>query len=88
MGREVLVGRALIPPAAVAPDEPVDGEVELAGLPQEIGVRRQLRQGRALPHRHVGVDEQQVVRRSPSQLHQLAAVAAEVHPRPFVQRAR
>ena len=87
-GGDVLVRRALVSPVAVAPDEPHDRGVERARLAQEVRIRGQLTERRALHDGHVRVDEQEEVGGASRELHQLGPVVPEVDPRPLVQLAR
>ena len=85
---EVLVRRSLVAPAPTRSHEPRHGVLRIAPMAQEVGVGRQADERPVALEGHVGVDEQQVVGAVSRELEQLAAVVAEVVPRPVVQFAR
>ena len=78
---DVLVRGTDEPPIAVAADEPLVVELELAGVADHVGVRCEVIQ-RAGLHGDgpVRIEQQEVVGLAAGELHQLRAVVPEVDP--------
>ena len=86
--RDVLVRRALVPPAAVAAPQANHPEVERTGLAQHVGIGAERAERTELLDCHVRVDQQQVVGGAAREAEQLRAVVPEVDPLGVVQLAR